>query len=228
MVAMDRQPCFLPKQARQVHWKLPSPVLVSTGSWVHWYVQCVCVSIGCVRIPPSGTRITHVHLYIYLYIYPTTSTSTSPPTLTHPPQGGDYTLSLLVGDSSIAEDVQYTMGTVTVSHKPREDGSQPPPPAGLAIDVVSQPKKQILHMHRYAVLVCCWYAVVYCMFCGMGIACILFRFCASIGCHYIHAAAQLKQSTHTHQLYSIATGNQTSVPLLWCPSRFLHWRCCLQ
>ncbi len=79
---------------------------------------------------------------------PRSTPSHSPDTHTSK-QGGAYTLSLFIGDSSIAEDVQWNMGTVTVLYKPLEDGSQPPLPAGLATDVVFTPKKQILHMHRY-------------------------------------------------------------------------------
>lgn len=67
------------------------------------------------------------------------------------PVSGDFALSLVVGDSGVAEDVQWTLGTVTVLHAPKEDGSQPAAPAGLAVDTLLQPGTPIKHMHRCVV-----------------------------------------------------------------------------
>lgn len=63
--------------------------------------------------------------------------------------GGEFALTLVVGDSGMAEDLQWTLGRVEVLHAPREDGSQPEGPAGLAVDTSLQPRTPIKHMHRY-------------------------------------------------------------------------------
>lgn len=62
-------------------------------------------------------------------------------------QGGQFEASLILGSSSPEAAIDWSLGTITVSHRPAPDGNQPPAPKSR-IETLVEPKPEIVHQHR--------------------------------------------------------------------------------
>lgn len=62
-------------------------------------------------------------------------------------QGGRFKIALLLASSSPEVAEIWEFGEVIIAHRPSSDGTQPPPPK-TALEMASEPKPEIEHIHR--------------------------------------------------------------------------------